>query len=59
VSNFLERIYYDYDNYAGSGAPEAILFRRNTTIFIFIDRYLASSKKEMRACPHCSFPCLF
>ncbi len=29
MSTFLERIYYDYDNYAGSGALEAILSRPN------------------------------
>jgi len=29
VSTFLDRIYYNYDNYAGSGAPEAILSRPN------------------------------
>ena len=44
VSNFLERIYYDYDNYAGPGASQAILSRCSTTIFIFIERYLASYK---------------
>ncbi len=44
VSTFLERIYYDYDNYAGPGVLEAILSRCSTTIFIFIDRYLASYK---------------
>ena len=44
MSNFLERIYYDYDNYAGLGVPHAILSRRSTTIFMFIERYLASYK---------------
>ena len=29
MSIFLERIYYDYDNYAGPGAPQAILSRPN------------------------------
>jgi len=44
VSTFLERIYYDYDHYAGLGALKAILSRRSTAIFIFIDRYLAAYK---------------
>jgi len=41
VSTFLERIYYDYDNYAGLGLPEAILSQRSTTIFIITERHLA------------------
>ena len=44
MNNILERIYYDYDNYAGPGVPHAILSRRSTTIFMFIERYLASYK---------------
>ena len=44
MSTFLERIYYDYDNYAGLGLPEAILSQRSTTIFIITERHLAPHK---------------